>query len=73
MGSLFSGELFQIEAGESTWYFHSSQRPGFEIGPLTCHIRLNGEIHYPDVLRIGRLDSEDGLRMVWVFNQEALN
>jgi len=67
-GNLFSGDLFQIEAGESAWNLHSSQWPGFKIGPLKCRIRLNGETHYPDALRIERL-GEDGLKMIWVFNK----
>ncbi len=69
MESMFSGKLFQIKVKNSMWWLYSAQWPGFQIGSLTCCLRLSNQTHYPDELRIEKLGNEDGLRMVWMFSQ----
>jgi hypothetical protein len=67
METAFSTGLFEVETGESAWRLSSTHWPGFKIGSLKCHVCLSGRKHYPEELRVERLENRDGLRMIWVF------
>jgi len=69
---VFPAGLFKVEVENSTWSLSSFYWPGFKIGSLTCHVRLNGQAHYPEKLRIENLKGEEGLRMSWMFNKACV-
>ncbi|MEM3470575.1 MAG: hypothetical protein QXZ36_07535, partial [Thermoproteota archaeon] len=65
--TVFSAGPFKVETEESAWRLSSPQWPGFKIGSLTCNVCLSGHKHYPEELRVERLENEEGLRMTWMF------